>query len=174
MKFFRFLFFIISVVTLTSCAKDEDATCPRGYYGTGCDQQITPTSISITKVEVTRYPLVTDNGNSWDLFPSGPGNSLPDIYPDLYQNGNLVWSSSTYQGDVGSGTCSFVPNSPIQITSPTAQCTIWCNDYDDLDADDVMGGINFTLYNSSNGFPATMTVDANGEVAFKLYLTYSF
>jgi hypothetical protein len=168
-----FLYSVITVLLFSACSKDEEV-CPRGYYGSDCSQQVTPTKISISKIEVTRYPLVTNSGSSWDTGLSGPGNSLPDIYPTLYQNGNLIWDSSIYQEDVSGGAYSFIPNSPIQITSPTAQCTIWCRDFDDLDTDDDMGGITFTLYNSSNDFPSTLVVDANGTVAFKFYLSYTF
>jgi hypothetical protein len=63
---------------------------------------------------------------------------------------------------------------PIEILNPTGEYGIQLLDYDDgITSDDFMGGIIFVPYNSTNGFPASLTL--NGDlVSFVLELTYEF
>jgi len=170
-------------MTINSCKKDPcDSTvchnggycangqcvCPQGYTGADCSQQVTPTQMRITKIEVTRFPA-TDGGAGWDL------TSGPDIYPTLSLGSSTIWSSPTYYQNANpSNVYEFIPNPAIVLNSPISQYTIRLYDYDDLDADDFMGGINFTPYNSTGGFPSVRTIDAGGSVAFKLTYTYSW
>lgn len=187
-RFFIALTALILTFTISSCKKDESTNpvdpcdnisclnggycangqcvCPQGYKGADCSQQITPSKIRITKIEVTRFPA-TDNGAGWDL------TSGPDIFPTILLGNNVVWDSPDYFQDANPGTTyTFTPSPAIELTSPTSQYTIRLYDYDDIDADDFMGGILFYPYYSTNKFPSVLTIDAGGAVAFKLYLSY--
>jgi len=140
--------------------------CASGYTGSDCSQQITPTSIKISKIRVIRQPA-TDNGAGWDISDGA------DIYPLLLQNTTTIWNSPTFISNVNpNSTYDFTPSPAIDITSPNLQYTIELYDYDASSADDWMGGIIFTLYSSSNGFPTIVSVDAGGSVAFELTLSY--
>lgn len=146
-----------------------DCVCPEGYGGADCSQQITPRKIKITKIEVTKFPATNDNGGGWDL------TNGPDIYLQLLKGDAQVWKSSdTYDYQNASpSTIHTIEISPsVDLTEPNDEYTIILYDYDDFDADDFMGGIIFTPYTNSNGFPSVVTLDANGGVAFKLYLSY--
>jgi len=179
----NFLLLLVSITTLTlnSCKKDPcDSTiclnggycangscvCPEGYTGADCSQQKTPTQIRISKIDVTRFPE-TDNGAGWDL------TSGPDIYPELSKGSTTIWTSTTYYQNANPANIySFDLNPIVSLTSPNDRYTIRLFDYDDLDEDDFMGGINFTPYFSTNNFPSVLTIDAGGTVAFRLHVTY--
>lgn len=146
-----------------------DCVCPEGYGGADCSQQITPRKIKVTKIEVTKFPATTNNGGGWD------NSSGADIYLKLFKGDTQVWKSSytyNYQ-NANPSTIYPIDISPsVDLSEPNDEYTITLYDFDDFDADDFMGGIIFTPYSKSNGFPSVLTLDANGGVAFKLYLSY--
>ena len=147
------------------CTNGE-CVCPQGYGGADCSQQITPSKIRITKIEVTRFPA-TNSGAGWDL------SSGPDIYPELSKSSYLLWRSSIYyQNADPSVIYSFEINPVVDLNQPNDQYSITLYDYDDFSASDFMGRINFTPYWSNNGFPSIINIDAGGAVAFRFYVTY--
>lgn len=140
--------------------------CPDGYSGSDCSQQVTPDRIRITKIDITRFPA-TYNGAGWDL------SSGPDIYPELSKGSTTLYSASNFfQNADPSNDYSFDLVPAIDMNEPNDQYSIRLFDYDDFDADDFMGGIIFTPYSSNNGFPSTINLDAGGDVAFTLHVTY--
>ncbi len=146
-----------------------DCVCPEGYGGADCSQQITPRKIKITKIEVTKFPATTNNGGGWDA------SSGADIFPELSKGDAVLWKSSTYYENASpSNVYAFNINPAIDLTEPQDQYIIRLYDYDSglFESDDFMGGIIFTPYSKSNGFPSVLSLDANGGVAFKLYLSY--
>jgi hypothetical protein len=140
--------------------------CPEGYSGADCSQQVTPDKIRITKIVVTRFPA-TDNGAGWDL------SSGPDIYPEIRKGNTTLFSSSTFNQNADpSNNYSFDLNPTVEMTEPNDQYSIILYDYDDFDADDFMGGINFTPYSNNNGFPSAINLDAGGAVSFTIHVNY--
>lgn len=141
--------------------------CAQGYTGSDCSQQITPSAIRINSITVTSFPA-TDGGAGWDL------TSGPDIFPELRLGSTLIWDAPTFYQNADPGQdYIFTPNPTFNLTSPTSQYTINLLDYDDLDADDWMGGVNFTPYSSSNDFPTTITLaPPGGAVTFTLDVSY--
>jgi len=89
-------------------------------------------------------------------------------------NGTEIWASPTYDQNADPAQdYTFTPIPVIDLNSPFSQYTLTLYDYDDLDADDRMGGINFTPYNGTNGFPATIILAPGGaDVTFSLNVTY--
>ncbi|MHB1279195.1 MAG: EB domain-containing protein [Bacteroidia bacterium] len=188
-KTLSLLFVLVGLTSLNSCQKDDpgagspcenivclnggycangQCVCPEGYTGANCSQQITPDIIRINKIEVTQFPP-TDAGAGWDL------TSGADIFPIVYLGSTELWNSATFfQNADPNSVYSFIPNPAIELKSPTSPYIIRLYDYDDLDADDYMGGIQFTPYHSTNKFPPVLTLDAGGGVAFKLYVSYSW
>lgn len=142
--------------------------CPDGYTGSDCSQQITPSRIRISKIDITRFPA-TDNGAGWDL------TSGPDIYPELSLGNTVLYSANKFfQNADPANDYSFELSPLVNMNEPEDQYTIRLFDFDDFDADDFMGGINFTPYFDNNGFPSTLNVDAGGDVAFTLHVTYDW
>jgi hypothetical protein len=140
--------------------------CPEGYTGADCSQQVTPSKIRVTKIEITKFPA-TDNGAGWDL------TSGPDIYPSIYKGSTELYSPTSFNQNADpSLTYSFDVSPVLDLNDPQDQYQIELYDYDDFDADDFMGGIIFTPYSNNNGFPEIIDLDAGGAVAFKLHVNY--
>lgn len=156
-----------------SCSKTEDGDehCPEGYTGKNCDIQITPDSVIITKVKVLRFPASNIQDEDWDE------TSNADIYIQVWQNNEQIWSSTMIYANAISDTgiqYSFLPVDTIALTDPLSQYAIQLYDQDDDSEDDYMGGINFISYSHNNGFPELMILDDEGIVAFELNLEYNW
>lgn len=174
---------ICSFVFLSSCIKDPcrnticenggycangDCVCPEGYTGSDCSQQMTPTKILISKIEVTNFPQ-TDNGNGWDVFDG------PDIFVKVFKGNTLLWDAPIkYDNAINSSIYQFNPAPYIEFSDVTSQYTIELWDYDATSANDWMGGIFFTPYNSTNNFPTSLDVDAGTGLSFTIYMEYRF
>jgi hypothetical protein len=177
---------LIASITLFTCSKDEDPceaiTCLNGgecanglckcserYKGPDCSQQVTPSKIKITKITVTGFPATESNGAGWDLTDGA------DIFPFLFVGNTVIYDSPVLQPNANpSIDYDFTPTSPIEI-NPTTTYTLSLYDYDDTSADDFMGGVVFTPYESSNGFPEVLDLaPVGGSVTFKLHISYIF
>jgi hypothetical protein len=183
--FFQILFLSFSLVLISSCKKDDpceqisclnggtcvngSCDCPQGFSGPDCSNQVTPSSMRITNIKVTRFPPTDSNGGGWDFSSGG------DIYVTMsYNNSNIYSHPSHYENANTNFTYDFAPNTNLNITNPTNKYVVSVFDYDSLDADDFMGGIEFTPYSSLNGFPTQINLDAGGTVAFQLTVEYTF
>ena len=144
--------------------------CPNGYSGSDCSKQVVPTKIRITKIDVLKFPATTPNGAGWDPLDA------PDIFPTFLKGTTVLWDSPTYIANALQGTTySFTPVTPIDITAPKDLYILKLYDYDTLPPNQDMGGIQFTPYSDTNGFPATMTLEcATCTTSFKIYLQYVF
>lgn len=189
----KYLYVLATFLTITcfSCSKDDgtgggsdpcaqvvcqnggycangQCVCPAGYTGADCSQQVTPSRIRITQIDVSRFPA-TDGGAGWDL------TSGCDIYPTFSDANNTIWDSPTFfQNADPNSSYTFTPSNPIEITNVFGQYILRLYDYDDFDADDYMGGVSFNLYSSSGGFPNIIYLDGGGAVAFTIYVEYLF
>ena len=174
---FLIIFFILIFI---SCTKEKDtpvpvkptSTCPTGYTGTNCGTQITPSKIRINKITITRFPQY-DGGSNWDVLDIG--DSRPDVYVTLSLNSTVLLTSNYYQDANYYQDYDFSnsPTFPFDIVLPNTQFTIRAWDYD-TGADDYIGGINFTPYSSTGGFPSIINIDGGGAVSFQLHVTYFY
>jgi len=100
--------------------------------------------------------------------------SGPDIFPILSLGASTIWESPTSNQNADPAQdYTFTPNPTFNLTSPSSQYTLTLYDFDDFDANDWMGGVNFTPYNSSNGFPTTIILAPGGAaVTFSLNVSY--
>ncbi|MBW8051197.1 MAG: hypothetical protein FVQ77_12820 [Cytophagales bacterium] len=180
---------LMGVLAFTGCSKDDPdpcdgVTCQNGgtcnggicgcterYTGNLCENQKTPTSIQITKVVVTDFPDKQPSGSNWDIT-----SCCPDIYFQILKGTTLIYDSPTYKINAVSTSApyTFTPSSSITLSSPTSNYTIRLYDYDSTSGDEYMGGILFTPYSSTNGFPSTSVVDAGAGLSFTLHLSYTF
>lgn len=143
--------------------------CPDGYTGADCSQQQTPSKITITRVDILRFPLVNSSGSSWDF------TSLPDIYISCLFNGNSIYTSSIKYNDAASpGNYEFNTGGQLEIFNVTQQYSIVLYDDDNPSADDLMGGISFAPYwSNTNGFPNNVTMDTD-DFEMKVYFSYEW
>jgi hypothetical protein len=182
------IFLALLCVGISACKKDDpcenitclnggtcangSCNCPTGYSGSDCSQQVKPTRINIQSITVTDFQPTDSNGAGWDVFDGA------DAYAVLSLNGNVIASNENSRiEDVTNSPFSWssLP-SGFEMDDVTNQYQLSLYDYDDgLTADDFMGGIIFTPYNSTNGFPEKITVSCgNCSVAFELKVDYDF
>lgn len=179
------MFSVLSILLLNSCTKEDaclssncknggycndgSCVCPDGYSGSDCGQQRTPTQIRVSKIEITRFPATESNGAGWDL------TSGADLIVEIKKGTSMIWAASTFFQNANPDIVYTYNLNPIPaLTSPLEQYNITLYDYDDFDANDFMGGINFTPYSSNNGFPSIINLDAGGSVAFRLHVDYAW
>lgn len=143
--------------------------CPPGYTGPDCATVKTPVSMTITKVSVTEYPATAPSGGGWDI------NSGPDIF--LTINMGTTWNTNDYVSSYytnASGPIYTTAGFPKTL-SASSNWTIAIWDYDDLDANDVMGGYYFKPVDFDSGFPNTITLsNTSVGITFILDVSWNF
>ena len=157
---------------------DCGCDCPIGFTGPNCSTQVTPTKILITKIKVKNFPNKKPDGvTTWDDFIFTSYNS-PDIFPLLTLGSITLFQGSYFQDAIsnGNGTDNFtwIPSTPINIIAINSQFTLILRD-DDAGSPgyEIMGGFNFYLYNSTEGFPTTISI-SNSTSPYKFELTVSY
>lgn len=180
MKKFMFKSVLVLMISssIFSCSSDDSETteptiCSTGYTGTDCTTQITPTRIIISKIRVKMFPN-TNSGSNWDV------GSAPDIFVRLGRGdgsaSTVTLFTSDYISDAlsdGTNFFDFTPSTPIELLFPTQQHALLLGDYDSSSANELMGGLVFNPYSSTNGFPTTITLN-NSSIPLRFELTVSY
>lgn len=142
---------------------EDNCECYTGWTGKSCDIQITPTLLKITRIDILSFP----SGN-YDI------GSNPDIYIKIYHGEELIHTQPNYFLNANPGSTYTVNySSNINITDPTGYYSIVLYDYDDVDSDDFIGGLQFSPYFSTNNFP-NFEVVTYENFSFKVYYEYEF
>lgn len=160
------LIVLLCCICLFSCTKDDGPkTCPDGYYGNDCDQQLAPI-ITVKSITIT-YPATDNGGAGWDL------TSGPDVYISLSSNGTEIFNNEANFIQNATGTLTIPVN--VILLDVNSLVNVSVIDYDDFDPDDFMGGIEGKIYTNTNGFPPNVTLSCSGcAVSAKLALDYAF
>jgi hypothetical protein len=150
------------------CVNGE-CSCPVGYSGPDCGTVLTPVTMKITKIVVTKFPASMADGSGWDNFDG------PDVYPKVELNDVEIFKSPMYFDDVAPGTVlTYTQGFPVTLDHPTQEYTIVLWDYDSLNDDDMIGGYNFTPFGGTS-HPATLQLgSANDDIQMTLHVTYVF
>jgi len=156
------IIFTLVLLLMSSCSKD----CSEGYKGTNCDEQITPSSITITRVVVQSFPSNISDGLS----------NNPDIAIKIYNNSNSYGPSNTYFEDAYYwNSYTFYPNFTMYNAFENTHIELY--DYDfilgTIVDQDYMGGVQGNLYNNQNDFPTKVDFDY-GSYEFDVYLSYTW
>lgn len=146
---------------------DGDCQCSEGWSGYECLNQITPTSMIITRVDVIDFPPY-DNGLSWDL-----NGSAADITITIGNAQTTLYEASTYYPNAVPADQPFVFNNVnLYVAEPLQPLNFLLYNYDEIfGGQSYMGGVNATIYWNTNGFPNTLNVSYD-DYEFKLYLEY--
>lgn len=148
------LIYLLLISILLSCSKDK--SCPPGFTGSDCNQELTPQYMKLHAVWLNEFPP-TDNGAGWDLLDG------PDIYFTLSYNGNVIYSSKDrkYTNAI-QGPLLWTIDTNVNFDHPADEYVLSAYDYDDTSADDYMGGIKFVPYIPNKGFGTIITWECVG------------
>lgn len=147
--------------------------CPTGFIGTNCQNQITPTSFTLTRIDVTEWPYLDNNSEYWDADNSAPyprveinlGTS-PFLHSGHFQNPSaesiLSYGSSND------------PNNFPRTLNVNTTYDFRVYDNDPLNSDDLMLNSQFKLLDFSNGLPSVVTFFYSSGWEFKLHGTWNF
>jgi hypothetical protein len=153
---------------------DGSCSCPTGYSGADCGTQRTPTKVTITGIKVTKHPALDGGGSTWDPIT----NTNPDIFVKIKQGAIDLVTTSTTNNAVYTNPYVLSGFTNVNVTDLVTQLNIelWDEDTPSIgDAHDTMGNINFSIYDSNNHFPTTLTVDnGSGTLKFELTLSYTY
>ena len=141
--------------------------CPDNFTGPNCDEQVTPDKVRFRTIQVTRFPA-TDGDAMWDEADG------PDLYFRLYKGDEPLAQPIIDMQNADANQDYFFFIEIIDVRDAFAEYRLELRDYDPDDADDVLGEVKFTPYQSSNGFPASMILDNGGAVAFNVELEYIY
>jgi hypothetical protein len=163
------------IISLSSCEKEEGtSSCPDHYTGSSCQEQITPSKMFITKIEVVKFPDEDPNGtvcSAWDCT----GGRGADLYltVGLTSASSPLWTSTIVNYDADPNTSYSYYPSPLVELEPKSSYAIRALD-EDVTTSDYVGGITFTPYSSTGGFPESKTLDVGTGLVLKVSFIYEF
>lgn len=146
--------------------------CADGFEGIACESQVTPLSIRVEDIVLTRYPATRADGTGWDPFDG------PDLFMQFeYVEGSIpvvLFTSETVDNVPGGSIPTFnVTTSNIIIDNPLDRYQIRLLDRELFGSPEDMGGVSFIPYTTTNRFPEF--VDASfGDFSFTFTLSYRF
>jgi hypothetical protein len=129
--------------------------CPTGYTGSDCGTAMTPTSVSITSMNVTKYPATQPSGAGWDV--SDGADVFVTFSAGISANTTEFKSGFTYTNVTGQD-LPFSTGFPVNLLNINNNYTLGIWDYDAASADDFMAGVYFSPSNNVAGFPSTITL----------------
>ena len=180
---------LISVIMITCSDPDPCAgivcnnggTCDNGtcectefYGGPSCSVPRVPTAILVSKIDILKWPTTTSAGGGWDLNGTGPDIFIAVVKNPGTANESTIHTSASASNNTGGGFLSYTPTLNISLSADGSTYSIRLYDDDDELGNEFMAGIIFTPSQEITGFPSTITLDAGGTVAYKLYVTYDF
>lgn len=142
--------------------------CDEGYEGPSCSDERTPDAIRISQITILSFSNY-DNGASWDI-----GNG-PDVFPTIRdQDGNDLFTASVFYENAESGNA-YTFDCNVNITEVAERHSFVVYDYDSVDPNDYMGGVETNIWQSAkgSGFPSTISTSF-GDYSFDLTVSYVF
>lgn len=151
--------------------------CPPGYTGSNCGTMLTPVSMTITRVDLTDYPVTTPSGGGWDISDGADvfvthnqgtasnANSYQSAYWQNVTGQDLVYSSTVPQN-----------NLPYTLTNLSSYHVLGVWDYDSASNSDFMAGVYYTPANEISqftGFPTSFVL-STGKITATIHVTWNF
>ncbi|MFK7908414.1 MAG: hypothetical protein AB8B69_25005 [Chitinophagales bacterium] len=145
-------------VVLTGCKKEESYSF------------VYPTTMSISKITVSRYALEKEDGTDWDL------NDEPDLYILLDKEWHSDFSLALISEVHSDSTLSYKYAFDVDwtIDSLTQSYVIGLFDEDEPDEDDYLGGFRFRPTDHYRGKKEINISDPNLALNFQLLVEWNF
>ena len=142
--------------------------CPPYYQGVTCGEQITPSTVSLTEIRVTLFPVLDENGQPWDL------SSMPDILPQISKGSEVLYTAPS-----PSLNAELNENHIWQLSEPFEFPEIFevhnfrLLEIDEQGSSREMGNVYFSPYNSNTDFPEILEFTSD-SLKFKLQVEYTW
>lgn len=185
---------IFTLLGIVGCSKekDEDACngktckngstcvdgvcdCPPNYTGSDCGTQITPSQISIERIEVKQWPPLTPNGNNWD--EGWCIGSYPDIFVTLNDGSGQIVKTSFISECREDTVYNYTDSLPVVTANVNnnLMLSLYDNDTGFCFPSDSMGTVSTQIYHPDNDFPPTLELaDPAKEIEVTIYIEYIF
>ena len=153
---------------------DCGCNCPQGFTGANCSTQITPTKITISKVEILNYPSTDPSAITgyWD----NPPNTKPDlaiVITDIFNSTVLSDTSNVPFNDASTNTTYTYTYNSFQITNVNDLFKIELRDIDSNNSYESMESTTFSIYTTNGGFPSVIPI-TDGETKYNIYVSYTW
>ncbi|MGB6034788.1 MAG: hypothetical protein WBG42_00870 [Cryomorphaceae bacterium] len=156
----------------TVASSNCSCNCPAGFTGANCQNQNTPTSFTLTRIDVTDWPYF-DGNLYWDS-----DNSAPDPRVEINLGTSPFLHSGHFEnpsaGSILSYGSSNDPDNFPRTLNVNTTYDFRVYDNDPLNSDDLMLNSQFKLLDYSNGLPSVITFFYSSGWEFKLYGTWNF
>lgn len=124
--------------------------------------------IWVRGLTVKDFPATEANGAGWDILDG------PDLYFTILHNNTLIYTHPQFVEDATPNQNHFFDIAGVlYFEAPKERYTVTLWDYDDFDADDQIGGIEFTPYDERVGFIEEIPIKF-GEIEFTLTVDYLY
>ena len=153
------LFALFTILIFSACEKEEDKI---------------PRAMSIIKIELLSYPIISTNGGSWDAFDGA------DVFltinegstADLPNNNNTV---SGVEMNANGNSILFPLNNTFNISevSMSSNWGIAAWDADGFSGSQFMGGAIFNPRDQQDGLPSYFDLNT-GSISFRVHVTWNF
>jgi hypothetical protein len=142
--------------------------CPPNYTGDNCEEQITPSFLTVNGIQVSMFPIVDDNGLPWD------NSSDPDIFPEISFDGNVLYLAPNASVNADpNGVSTWIPGASFTINDIQEVHVFKLFDGDPNDEVEEMGEVFFTPYSSENDFPEVLEFTGD-SITFSLQVAYTW
>lgn len=156
---------LLMSLLLFSCKK-ENMSCPEGFTGDDCTEEIQPKSFVLKSLAITGWPQTDANGVAWDF------GSNVDLYAKIIKavNGSVIYTSPIHE-DAQLGFTTGWQTSIEYLYDEILYIEVWDDD-GDFSADDYVGFCLMPYWMVGEGFPRIQTITEDGitiiyEVEYK-------
>ena len=160
-----------------TCANDGvcingTCDCPTGYSGATCQTQLTPISMTVTKIVIDKYPLVNPVGGNLD--PSSGGDPYPVISNTWTTSsyGNISYIHPTPIEDVTGQSLTYILSTPFTLSQLDSEWYIQLWDDDLPFPPDPMAELQYIPNDHAAGFPSSYVLDS-GDFRVELFVTWN-
>jgi len=168
----RFSLYIFCIICLLSCEENDDS-CPIGFAGPSCEDQLSPTSIKIESIDIVSIPPLMPNGQPWgdgisvDLvliidFLGGPDSEI--IYESEIKTDSNIGETQRFD----------LSRNNVFLDQPLKRYQVRIlNNVNG--ANSTIGSASFIPHNPEDGFPELRKISTlNNRGSFCIRYSYRF
>lgn len=146
--------------------------CPPGYTGTFCENQQTPISMTINKMELTTYPMANSSGFNWDWNPSSGPDVVLSINSGTSSNTFAFLSGETFTDATGT-MLTYNTGFPYTLSALYSYYAVAAWDDDGASGYEKLGGFYFEPSSYMATRPTVINMTGS-SIAVRCYVTWNY